>query len=128
MADSWENKVYYGFLVALVIFIVGSTYALAPLFVVSQGGLSFGITFLIALIYGTFTVLFVEDLEIITHHHRAGVLTTVLISSILGFFSVFFGSLNIASARLPLGYALLFSAGFFIPYLVHFVYEGKHHG
>lgn len=122
----WSDFLYYWLLAVLILFTVGSAYLLAPLLVVEAGIISYLLTGFLASIYGGFVVIFVHDLDEITHHHHIGVFATMLVGSLASFVVLWSGlSGELAPGFRGVGLALTFSAFFFFPYLLYIGYQKK---
>lgn len=122
----WSEFLYYWLLAVLLLFAVGSAYLLAPLLVVETGFISYALTAFIASIYGAFIVVFVHDLDEITHHHHIGVFLTMIVGSLTSFLVLWGGLLGqVDESFTALGLALTFGAFFFFPYLMYISYQNE---
>lgn len=118
--DIIREKNFILLIMVLMVFISFLAYFLTPLFLLENILLSYLITSTIGLSLGWFIALFIRELDVMTKHHHSSVVIVVLIGSILNFLAVHSSIITFSEKSLGggLGLAFVFSACFFIPYLL----------
>ena len=128
-----HETMYYLLLLVLVLFIAGCAFLLLPLILVATPIVVYIITFILGGVFGVFLIYFIKDLDVLTHHHHAGIWFVVLVSSIINFLSIFIitaefrNFTGIHYLANPFLTAIIFSAGFLLPYYIS-LFNEKHKG
>lgn len=117
-----QEAMYYVTLFFLLLFTAGVSFMLLPLLYFAGNLLAVIITGILGLAFGLFLAFFIKELDLITHHHHAGIWAVFLLGSIINFGIIYYSRQSLSkelplmtNTADPLVVALVFALCFFIP-------------